>query len=143
MKLREYNQVTLPTQRPQAPAISYQAVGSWFLNQDLCELMGLEPGDTVCFHMDEEHPLDWYLSKGPNGYPVRRPKGKAAGLLISSMALRTEFLAAYKAHMREDALPAAKMMVSRTPVEQGERLLYPILTGSMTDRGRGRRTKKH
>lgn len=139
MKLKTYNRNTGMARLSSDPCISFQRTGTWLLNRALCELMGVQAGDRVSLHQDEEQPEDWYLSKDPQGIPLRKQSYKEQVLVLNGMGWRHALREALAKHTGEAVPETGRMMVAREAVVHGKVDLWPVITKSLTTTGKGRR----
>lgn len=133
MNLKTYGRQEANQRLVTDPGISYSRHGIWLLNRTLCEHMGLKHGDHVCLHQDTDNPADWYIAKDAAGIPVRRHTTGGA-LIFNSMVLRRAMMEAIG-----EAPESGRMLVADEPVVEGKQRLWPIITNSISNHGRGRK----
>lgn len=138
MNLKKYDR-TNSFQKPGSDlAIAYGKGGNWTISTGLKEAMGLKDGDTIALLQDADNPLDWYLTKDKDGFETRANSGGTA-LLFNCADCRRRFMDAWLKEKDEPAPESARMLVAAEPVKLGKQELWPMLSGSLSTRGRGRK----
>ena len=92
------------------------------LYPELCNIMGIEPGDRVKFAQDKDRPADWYLCKdNENGVVVKKYcKTKAMCAILGT------FLRAVPEHWRKQTI-----LVGAEAVQLDGLDWYPMITAAL------------
>jgi len=131
-RFRKFNPTTLPPRRQLGlPIIGISKQGNFRLTKTLVELLKLKDGDRVSLLQDTAEPLDWYIMKDPEGFPLRA-KDSEGGMAFSNQQLRQSLLQTIDA----DAL-SGSIRVATEPTDLGDGLqAYAILTKSFQTRSK-------
>ena len=130
MKLKEFNSENCSgtTKRSIAPCISIDCkVGTFRINREACELIGLKDGDQVKFLQDQEDTADWYLEKAKSGGFALRAVPKTVGSLMFNNTPLSKKIAESVGFTGR----SGRVLVAGRSTEFEKRKLYGILTGTL------------
>ncbi|MFA5649552.1 MAG: hypothetical protein WC914_00200 [Proteiniphilum sp.] len=136
MKLKKFNEENTPRTRRCDPTIRFvRKTGLISISAEAGRILGMNSGDArLEFFQNEEVPKDWYISltHDQQGFQFRS-KGRL--YLLNSVSMSRNILDSLKtdrpglASGEIDITKGATFRISTTPVLQGEKKLYYIITG--------------
>lgn len=131
MKLKEFNANNCFSSKRRsegAPCIAINVkVGLFRFNKPATELLGLDEGDQVLFHQDEEDPENWYIEKvDKNGFEVRIKAAIGKGVLFNNTALARQIFSS----VLFNGL-SGKCLLAGQPTEFKKRKLFGLITSNL------------
>lgn len=128
MKLKEFNKLNSSHYQGGKPTIRTHKSGMFSLSSTASERIGLNYGDKVILHQNEEFPKDWYLEKTTDdkGF-IMRGKGESEylkkSLCFASQAVRISILKSLSMPESENITLIVGQKVDYEGVE-----LFPLIT---------------
>lgn len=132
MKLKEFNAENCAGlgKRTTSPAISLDTkVGCNRINAAACSLLGLQEGDQVKFHQDQEEEADWYIEKVADGGFTVRKNNNTNALIFNSTVLAKKNAESVAFEGR-----SGKCLIAGKPTEFQKRKLFGVLTTGLRNK---------
>lgn len=125
MKIKKFNPSTVKVGRGTryVKTISFnRKSGLVSINLATSQALNITQESKLTFVQDQDKPKDWYVMHDPNGYSLRRSSASASIIFVC----RELCIALLESiNVMENA---ARIIVSDTPVSEGDKVIYPLVT---------------